>query len=266
MTSPDTRVPLEMVDIEDARFEMHIDLIERAGWLSAGGHSGGTRDEGYYRQNGRYMLSPGETAIRLGLIDDNGVQVSGYDAYDPRTTQVERFGYDVETDSTTGEVVITYSGTDDERYKRFFNDLLTLGHDLNSQQERETGFTGDQDPNEVSTRLCDATNKLIAQFENPENDTLASFIEATNSRTLAIKHLTKLSADTFCKPEWTDQERSEFLQSWDAHIAHRYLEAYKALRSQYTGDDFAGFADSNPVLGMLKGMGAGVYTAIGYSE
>src|SRR3989338_8235472 len=140
MASGDEKVPWEDVDIEDARLEMFIDRIEAAGWLSGGGFNpGGEAHVGFYRRDGLYTLSPEETAIRLDLLDKNGQIVLGRDEVDSRTGQTERYGYDIETDPQTGELVIGYSGPDDERFQAFVEKLLTLGHNLNHQQEAEIG-------------------------------------------------------------------------------------------------------------------------------
>src|SRR3989344_4348442 len=118
MASERERVAIEDVDIEHAQLEMFLERLEGAGWLSSGGLGSGPNGEahvGFYRRDGLYTLSPEETAIRLDLLDKNGQIVLGRDEVDSRTGKTERYGYDIETDPQTGELVIGYSGPDDER-------------------------------------------------------------------------------------------------------------------------------------------------------
>ena len=143
--------------------------------------------------------------------------VAGRDEFDRRTGQVERFGYDVETDPETGEVVIGYSGPDDERFQAFFEDLLALGHDLNHQQEAEIGDLKMKAARYVSNPIFRpenvpasefleedfmpnlATNKLLAQLKrtDSEDGTLRMMTDAGISRMDAITGIVSLVATSF---------------------------------------------------------------------
>lgn len=284
MASGRERVAIEDVDIEDARLEMFIDRIEAAGWLSAGGSvaPSGETHVGFWRRDGLYVLSPEETAIRLELLDEEGRVVSGYDKFDSRTGQVERFGYDVETDPKSGLVCIGYSGIDDERYQAFVEDLLTLGHDLNHQQEAEIGDFKMKIARYVSNPIFRpenvpasefleedlmpnlATNKLLAQLKRTdgEDGTLRMMTDAGISRMDAITGIVSLVATSFTHRVPSLPAEAAALESWHAHVDYRYTKLLEALQAQYANSSDLDVAlASNPTLEALDGIREGVHQA-----
>lgn len=283
MASGDERVAWEGVDIEDAKLEMFIDRIEAAGWLSGGGFSpDGETHVGFYRRDGLYTLSPEEIAIRLDLLDKQGRIVLGRDEFDSRTGQVERFGYDIETDPKTGEVVIGYSGPDDVRFQAFFEDLLALGHDLNHQQEAEVGdfkmklaryvsnpiFRPEGAPAseflEVDLRPNLATNQLLGQIRETEDEEglFRNMRESGMSRREVITGITSLTAPAFMHGVLGLAQQAAALEKWYAHVDYRYTKLLEAIQAQYVDSSGLDVAlATNPTLEALDGIREGVRQA-----
>lgn len=254
------KVPAELVDIEQARIEMNLDLLHKAGWESSGGFDTREMNLGFYRSEGHYSLSREETAIRLGLFDDKGDVYTGHNELSNRTGSIENFGYDVDIDPITGEVVVGYSGPSDERYEDFFKALLALGHDLNHHQLLEAGEIklGELRPMRV-------TNILMRQIGSHHNGdgTIEMIVAAGSPRDEAISGVvSKLVAVTYTEGCQSPREEAEDLERWYYHVDRRYTRLLEVLQARFTEDgDIDDFLASNPVLETLGSIREGVRLA-----
>ncbi len=272
----------------DKQWEEFIEKIEAAGWSSGGGFNpGGETHVTFYRRDGLYNLSPEETAILLGLVDEEGQIISGHDEFDERTGQTERFGYDVETDQGTGEVVVAYSGPDDEKYQAFLERLLALGHVLNGQQETEVGefkmklaryvslpifrHEGETASEFLRAELMPmrATNKLIGQIATAESDngTIEMMVQAGIPRAEAIAGVVNLVATTFTQDVGGYEGEVAALKLWHRHVDYRYTKLLEALQAQHSGKELLeDFIATNPVLETLGGIREGVRQTLSRSQ
>lgn len=105
-------------DIEP--LEQFENYVGATGWSVGGKYiPGGEVNVDFYRKENSFTFDPKTTAERLGLTDDKGNIIPGYK---------------VDKDEETGQLVIGYDGTDDERFRDFAETLLDHGRELTEIQ------------------------------------------------------------------------------------------------------------------------------------
>jgi hypothetical protein len=241
MMAEDRKIPYEQVDIGIARHEMFVERLRNSSWLADGAAGPGKIHAGFYREEGKYSLSPAEAAIRLHLTDGQGNLPPGFE---------------VKEDDESSQLVIGYSGPDDIRFAEFYEDLIRVGMELNEQNERERAAT-------YSTRWeppVEATNKVIRQIESgPVIDYLVH--ESGEPRAVAIAWLTEISASEFFDSGVSGEEGVKFLEIWHMHVEGRSAALHSALRDQFP-DAEPVWINSNPAMEVLLGMSIGLEEAI----
>lgn len=259
MSVENQRVPMEQVNIEDARREMLFNRLKVAGWGAFGVVQPSTFDyAAFWRDEGRYTISPQEAAIRLKLAGGEGNLPAGYTVF---------------TDKGT-DLLVKYTGEHDERYDAFVEDLVALGAELNDQQETEapsleeslpaardayaSGEEAVADFLKAGSKIPEATNKLMRQLERAEtgDGTLKMLIEAGISRKEAIAGIVEVAAGIFYRDETEDiwPEEADFLRAWQDHIVRRFEDLHSSAKAQ----TLLGAANTEKILGTLSAIGLGV--------
>jgi hypothetical protein len=103
-------------DTNVEQLESFLDLLEGAGWYSAGSYDPDREISAiFFREENGFTLDPTTTAKRLGIVDDAGNLLPGYGA---------------QTDEETGRLIVGYDGPGDEKFLDFLDELRDHGQEL----------------------------------------------------------------------------------------------------------------------------------------
>jgi hypothetical protein len=221
--------PVDGGGFEDDAYMATLRRLEEAGWSSAGGFSDSEINAGFYRADGKLPVGLVEAVDRLGIVDEQGLLLPGFE---------------LETDENTGGLVIGYEGDRDEKFDQLIDSLVTWGEEL---EERQTEAL----KREAMLALARSTaGKLTRQFASPDG---AKWIERTMasnnaSREVVVGELARTAVPTFMEgiePGFT----IEFLETLFAHVAQ---EQDELLSKEASKDEI------KPQFDLLSGLNRGV--------